>query len=270
MNTGRLDGIVLYPVKSARGIALGSATVGARGLLGDRDWMVVDPRGRFVTQRTLGGLARLAVTPTAEGLVLQLEGMDALVIPRPVDGHQSDVDVWGDRVWARDAGESAANWLSLAYGEALRLVWMPPEVLRPADPDYAGSAEVPVSFADGFPLLVTNRASLDDLNERLPAPIPMDRFRPNLVIAGWPAFAEDDIRLIRCGDVELELVKPCTRCKIPALDQQTGDLSTDPTPALKAYRYDAALRGVTFGVNAVIRSGSSGMLRLGDSVNVLA
>lgn len=270
MRHGRLDGLVVYPVKSARGVALEYAILGARGLLGDRDWMVVDPRGRFVTQRTLGAMARLVVEPNADGLVLQFDGVDSIVIPTPVDGQLREVDVWGERVWARDAGDAPANWLSRALGDTLRLVWMPPEVLRPADPDFVGSADVPVSFADGFPILIANRASLVDLNARLPAPIPMDRFRPNLVIADWPAFAEDDIRRIRCGDVELELVKPCTRCKIPALDHETGELSIDPTPALKAFRYNADLRGVTFGVNAVIRAGATGTLRLGDAVSVLA
>jgi uncharacterized protein YcbX len=104
--------------------------------------------------------------------------MGPIAIRKPVDGELREVDVWGERVWARDAGDAAATWLSLAFGDTLRLVWMPPEVLRPADPDFAGSADVPVSFADGFPILIANRASLVDLNARLRSPIPMDRFRP--------------------------------------------------------------------------------------------
>jgi uncharacterized protein len=266
LNSGRLVGLSIYPLKSARGIALDEADVGPRGLRGDRDWMVVDHRNRFVTQRSLGGLARLVAVPSDTGLALHDHGRDPMVVLTPVEGVLCDVEVWGDHVQARDAGDAVAEWLSTIYARELRLVWMPPEARRPADPDYAGSTDVPVSFADGFPLLIANQASLDDLNGRLPHPIPMDRFRPNMVIADWPAFAEDGIRRIRCGEVEFELVKPCTRCTIPSLDQQTGEVSTDPTPALKAYRYDSALRGVTFGVNAVIRAGWGARLQRGMAV----
>ncbi len=269
MTIGRLVGITLYPIKSVRGVELSEVSIGPRGLLNDRDWMLVDANGRFVSQRTLGAMAQLVAHATFNGLVIEHARCTPLEVARPVTGPPREVQVWDDRVLAYDAGDAAADWLGSLFGQPLRLVWMPPQTLRPVDPRYAGLPNVPVSFADGFPILITNIASLEDLNRRLPLPIPMARFRPNLMISGWSPFAEDGIRRIRCGDLELLLVKPCTRCSIPTLDHQTGELSTDPTPVLKSFRYDRELHGVTFGVNAIITAGWGSTLRLDEVVCVL-
>ena len=268
MGAATVTGLCLYPVKSARGIALASVMLGTRGFVGDREWMVVDARGRFVSQRSLPVLAQLSVERTPTGLELSL-GPLRIAVSTPHTGAWRDVAVWADQVQARDAGDDVAAFLYSACKQVLRLVWMPPEIFRPADAAYVGSAQVPVSFADGFPLLLTNQASLDALNSRLPQPIPMERFRPNLVIAGWPAFAEDGLQHLRCGGVEIRLVKPCTRCSIPSLDHHSGAPSLDPTPVLKSFRYASALRGVTFGVNAMVVGGASGLLSLGDPVQRL-
>jgi len=269
MAIARLTGMAIYPVKSARAIALTTTAVGQRGLMGDRDWMLVDTRGRFASQRTLPQMAQLMVASTPNGLALTFDGHGSIEVDIPQFGEWCDVEVWGDPVRARDAGDIAARFLSAALKSELRLVWMPPESIRPVDPTYAGREDLPVSFADGFPILIANQASLDDLNQRLPSPIPMARFRPNLVIEGWPPFAEDDIRHIRCGEVELLLVKPCTRCSIPALDHLSGERALDPTPVLRSFRYDRTLKGVTFGVNALVLGQSDSRLALGDSVQVL-
>jgi len=264
-----ISALTVYPVKSARPVSLATARVGARGLVGDRDWMIVDDRDRFVSQRTLSLMAQLCVTARPEGVSLTDPAGATCFIETPHSGDWRTVDIWGDLVRARDAGDSAAQFLSEAFSRPLRLVWMPPDTLRPADPTYAGRADVPVSFADGFPILLANAASLEELNRRLPSSVEMARFRPNVVISGWEAFAEDQIRRIRCGDVELALVKPCTRCNIPSLDPLTGAAALDPTPVLKSFRYDRALRGVTFGVNAVVLSGEGASLGVGMAVDVL-
>jgi len=148
----------------------------------------------------------------------------------------------------------------------VRLVRVPPEFSRRANPQFAGAVPAPVTFTDGYPILVCNQASLDDLNERLPEPIPMDRFRPNLVLRGLPAWAEDRIDRIVIGSVALRLVKPCTRCVIPSIDQHTGQRSTDPTPALKKFRFSKELRGVMFGENAVMVSGAGERIERGAPV----
>lgn len=264
-----VSALTIYPVKSARPISVSTAAVGTRGLVGDREWMLVDERGRFVSQRTLSRMAQLQVTSHPEGVCLTAPGGPSCRVDTPRQGDWLTVDVWGDIVQARDAGEFAARYLTEVFARPLRLVWMPPNTLRPADPQYAGRADVPVSFADGFPVLVASAASLDELNRRLPAPIQMARFRPNVVISGWEAFAEDHIRRIRCGEIELDLVKPCTRCVITSLDPLTGETASDPTSVLKSFRFDPTLRGVTFGVNAIVSRGMGASLEVGTPVEVL-
>ena len=146
---------------------------------------------------------------------------------------------------------------------------MPLQAERWVDPEYAGPVPRSVSFADGYPILIVNDASLSHLNDRLPRPITMARFRPNIVVTGWEAFAEDRIRRVRCGDLELDLVKPCTRCSIPSLDPKTGARDLDPTPVLKTFRYDPTLRGVTFGVNALVTRGEGSIVGIGAPIEVV-
>ena len=164
----------------------------------------------------------------------------------------------------------ANRWLTRALGEPARLVKVSRDTRRFANRAYVGERDVPVSFADAYPLLVCTTASLDALNARLAAPVPMERFRPNLVLDGLAPFAEDSIRAIRIGAVVLRFVKPCTRCSVPSIDQDTGERSTDPAPALKAFRYDKLLRGVTFGVNAVADGPPGAVFAVGAPVEVVA
>jgi hypothetical protein len=267
--TARLAALAIYPVKGCRRTELAAARLGPAGLDGDREWMVTRPDGRFISQRTHPALARLVPRVAGDVLEIGAAGRPALRVPLAVAGAPREVGVWEDRMVAEDAGDAAAAWLHEALGEPLRLVRASAATRRFADRTWVGARDVPVSFADGYPLLVCSSASLEALNARLPEPVPMARFRPNVVLDGLPAFAEDGIRGLRAGAVVLRLVKPCTRCTVPSIDQDTGARSTDPGPALKAFRYDAALRGVTFGVNAVADGPPGATLAVGTPVEVL-
>jgi uncharacterized protein YcbX len=165
---------------------------------------------------------------------------------------------------ALDQGADVSEWVSHAVGQSVRLVRVSPFMPRVANPKYAGSTSSPIAFPDGFPILVCNEASLAELNSRMPEPIPMERFRPNLVLSGLEPFAEDHIEALRIGEVTLRLVKPCTRCVIPSTDQRTGERSTDPLPVLRKFRFDRTLLGVTFGENAVIDSGAGADMEVGS------
>lgn len=253
----------IYPVKSARGIPLRSVTLAATGFEWDRQWMVVDATDTFITQRTHPRLARVAPSLDSEALTLRADGLAPLRIPLAAQGAPCTVQVWNDSCIAQDQSDDASGWLSEVIGDVVRLVRVSPQMERRANPRYAGSAPAPVTFVDGYPVLVCNPASLADLNARMPAPIPMERFRPNLVIEGLPPFAEDRIAALDIGDVTLRLVKPSTRCVITSTDQRTGARSTNPLPVLRQFRFDRALKGVTFGENAVIGTGVGQTITVG-------
>ncbi len=263
-----ITGLCVYPVKSAHGIERARVPLTARGLEWDRQWMIVNPRGMFLTQRSHPHLARLVPEVRDEALVLGFPGLPSLVVPLSLRGTPASVRVWDDACVGLDAGHEAAEWVSRAIGEPLRLVRAPPEMGRNANPRFAGATPAPIGFPDGYPILVCNEASLEDLNARLPRPVPMDRFRPNLVLRGLPAWAEDRIDTLALGAVTLRLVKPCTRCTIPSIDQQTGTPSSDPAPALKQFRFSRELLGVMFGENAVIVSGVGNTLETGARAQV--
>jgi uncharacterized protein len=265
----RLVAIFIYPVKAGRRTVLDAARLGATGLDGDREWMVTRPDGRFLSQRTHPALARLAPRIVDGGLELDFAGLAPLSL-RAAEGEPCEVSVWEDRLRALDAGDAAAAWLTRALGEPVRLVRLARDSRRCADRSWVGERDVPVSFSDGYPILVCTRGSLAALNARLPVAVPMERFRPNLVLDGLAPFAEDGIRTLRVGAVVLHLVKPCTRCSVPAVDQDSGERSTDPGPALKEFRYDQALRGVTFGVNAIADGPVGATLAVGAPVEVVA
>ena len=167
-----------------------------------------------------------------------------------------------------DQGEAAHAWASRVTGEAVRLVRVASDMARAANARFAGATPAPLGFADGYPLLVCSQASLEDLNRRLPRPVPIERFRPNIVLRGLPAWAEDRIDTLFMGQVTVRLVKPCTRCSIPSRDPRTGEASTDPLPALRKFRFDRELRGVTFGENAVIVRGTGCEIECGARCQV--
>ena len=271
----------IYPLKSGRAIAKQSVRIGRTGFEWDRNWMTVDRTGKFLSQRTHPLLAQIVPEVSSDALVLNAPGRSALRVPhategaatgaaegRPGAGSRVAVKVWDDPCEGVDQGDEASAWLTGFLSEAVRLVRVVSEPKRIAKPKYAGSDSHSVAFSDGFPILVVNRASLEDLNTRMPEPVPMNRFRPNIVLGGLPAFAEDRIDSVRIGDVELRLVKPCTRCIITSTDQQTGERTTNPLPVLRTFRFDRALLGVTFGENAIVTTGVGASLEVGTEAVV--
>ncbi len=265
----RVEGLFVYPFKSARGHAKSAVRVSTTGFEWDRNWMAVDSHGKFLSQRTHPRLALLVPEIAGEALVLSAPDLPELSVPlKGSTEARVAVRVWDDACAGMDEGDTPAQWLSQFLGQEVRLVRIIPQPERLANPKYAGAEPKPVSFVDGFQMLVCNRASLEELNTRMPEPIPMERFRPNIVLGGLPAFAEDRIDSLHLGDLTLRLVKPCTRCIITATDQQTGELGTNPLPVLRTFRFDRALHGVTFGENAIIVSGSGSLLELGCMARV--
>jgi uncharacterized protein len=258
----------VYPLKSARAIPLARVRLGATGFDWDRHWMVVREDGIFLTQRTHPALARIATELTGDGLILTSEGLQPLRLPLAPQGAERPVRIWKDSCAGLDQGDEAAAWVSAVLEEPVRVVRTPATPGRRANPEYAGPGPSPLAFPDGYPVLVCNRASLDDLNERLPQALPMERFRPNLVLEGLPPFAEDRIASLEIGPITLTLVKPCTRCIIPSTDQRTGVRGFDPTPVLRTFRFDRKLLGVTFGENAVISRGVGEFLERGAQCRV--
>lgn len=253
-----------YPVKSCRGIAHSTIRLTEAGLEHDREWMFVGPGGRFVTQREIPGLARVDVELGAGTLGLSASGAGGVAVSLDFQGARAEVNVWGDIVGAFDQGEEVAAWASALFDRELRLVRFDRDARRLSSRDFTGAIEAPNRFSDGYPLLVISRASLDDLNSRLPAPLPMDRFRPNLVLEGLPPYGEDSLRDLVADGVRLRIVKPCTRCVITTTDQQTGAVAGDePVRTLRAYRWDAGLRGVTFGQNTIVVDGVGRELSVG-------
>jgi uncharacterized protein YcbX len=253
----------VYPLKSGRGIAKSTVRLAATGFEWDRHWMITDPAGTFLTQRTHPKLACIQTELSEVALTLRAPGLRPLELPLVPQGEATAVTVWRDHCEGLDQGPEASQWASTALGVSVRLMRAPPTPRRVANREFAGPRPVALAFPDGYPILVCNRASLEDLNTRMPVPIPMERFRPNIVLKGLPPFAEDRISSISIGEVRLNLVKPCTRCIITSTDQRTGELSTNPLPVLRLFRFDRALKGVKFGENAVPVEGVGGHIALG-------
>lgn len=260
-----LHSLFVYPIKSCRGIELTRAEVTQAGLRYDREWLIVTPSGRFLTQREVPQLALIVPELALDTLTLRAPGMEALELPlTPPPGSAVQVTIWRDHCKAHDAGREAAQWLERCLGRPARLVRFDSSQPRPTDPDWSGGVAGFSQFADAFPFLVLSRASLDDLNSRLPTPLPMNRFRPNLVLDGCEAYAEDSLGTIALRDVELRMVKPCIRCIVTTTDQGTGERDgVEPLQTLKSYRWHAALKGVAFGQNAVVVSGVGNRLEVG-------
>ncbi len=258
----------IYPVKSTRRIALTESEVLPRGLPWDRRWMLVDADGRFLTARQYPALARVDTALGETALRVSVDGREPLQIPlTPPAAQTTSVTIWRDRCQAMPVGAGADRWFSDYLGVSCRLVQMTDELVRPVNPDYGRAADE-VSFADGFPMLLISEASLADLNRRLPAAVPMQRFRPNLVVDGDRAYGEDGWRLIRVGTVEFEGVKNCSRCVFTTIDPRSGvkDPGGEPLRTLASYRRREG-GGVYFGQNLIPRG--RGTIRLGDRVEVL-
>jgi hypothetical protein len=274
MRDARISALNVYPVKGCAGIALESANVAVTGLVtqgvGDREWMIVDGTGRFVTQREHPRLARIRIAVDGEALAFSVPDAPPLRVALAAPASEShDVVVWRSQVRGFDAGDAAAAWLSAWLATGVRLVRFDRAVERLCNPDYAGDSGAHTFFADGYPVLVIGEDSLAELNERLGADaVPMDRFRPNIVLTGLPPFAEDHLDTITAGDVTLKLVKPCVRCQVTTTDQASAEVGLEPLRTLAGFRMDERMGGVTFGMNAIVLRGAGGTLAAGAPVDV--
>ena len=263
-----LHSLHIYPVKSSRGVDLQSSVLKPRGLEFDRRWMLVNHQGLFVSQRSHPKLAQMVVKPRGNGLTIYLDGTEFSVeIPKE---NRIEITVWDSSLRAPVADKQTNLHISEWLGEAVQLVYMDDVTSRPTSTDWAAGHET--SFSDGYPVLVTNTASLATLNDYIQSqnhmPISMARFRPNVVIETNEPWSEDRWSVLKIGKAELELVKPCTRCIMTTLDPVTGDARQEPVlEALRKFRMSTDLRnkGVLFGVNAVVRN--SGLLRVGMSAS---
>ena len=260
----------VYPVKSCRGISLEQAVLELTGFRSDRRWMVVTETGHYLTQRQLPRMALIVPELTPQGLSITAPGMPALSLPEEMDGPSLEVSVVFDRVLARDAGPQAAAWLSQFLERSVRLVRFDPQLTRRINSLFwKGDIETRIEFSDAFPLLVVSQASLEDLNNRLEWPLPMDRFRPNVVLDGLQAYDEDRIHNLRDGALQLRIARACTRCKITTTNQLTGEvLGAEPLTTLKAYRWSKALRGIMFGQYAIVVDGVGTQLRVGQRLEI--
>lgn len=270
----RIARLFAYPVKSCAGVELTQAMLTDTGLDLDRAWMVVDAKGQGVTQRELPRLALVRPQIKHQDVVLRAPGMLALHLSIEAVEEPVRVRVWDDEVAAYDMGAVAAQWFSDFLGTPLRLVRFDPEHRRLSNLEWTGGVEAPNQFSDGYPVLVLGEASLDGLNGRLAraghAPVGIERFRPNLVLAGVEAHDEDRVAELSIASdqpVRLQLVKPCARCPIPNIDPASAQIDPVVTDTLQTYRHDPRLDGAaTFGMNAIVREGDGQLLRVGQAV----
>lgn len=264
MSIIEISSLYVYPLKSTAAVASEQLTLGRMGPQWDRRWMVVDGKGQFLTQRRYPLMCLISSRVTAEGIALQVAAGSELVVDCRALVDTTTVTVWGDEVQALDCGQVAADWLTTVLKTPCRLVYMPDDCYRQVDPSYAIDQET-VSFADGFPLLLISEASLAALNQRLSSPVAMQRFRPNIVVRGCEAFAEDRWRHIEIAGLRFTVAKPCSRCTIPAIDPATGSRHSEVLRELASFR-----RGddnqVYFGQNLLHHD--EGDIAVGDRVQL--
>jgi len=278
----RVTSLYVYPVKSCRGIAVDSTAVDARGFVGDRRFLVIDAQDRFLTQRGHPRMALIDVALTAEFLTLASAGHSSVTVqlsgirsPHSAIGTPlPGISIWNDTVTAEDCGEGPAQWLSDFLGLPCRLVRtgsaysrLVPARKIPASLGDLASSQHEVSFADAFPFLVISEESLADLNARLQIPLPMNRFRPNLVVAGGAPYAEDDWSRFRIGDVVFHGATRCGRCVMTTTNQSTAERAQEPLRTLATYRRDEE-GTVMFGRNLVHET-KRGQVQVGDVVEIL-
>jgi MOSC domain-containing protein len=262
----RVTGLFVYPVKSCAGIPLQEARLGARGIEQDREFMLVGADHRFLTQRELPRLALVHPTLGPDGC-LRLEAPDysSFQLAPGACGERYEVVIWRDTVTSVDQGNEVSEWFSTFLKTDVRLVRMPTDVVRTVDQTYAPRSTDQVGFADGYPALLISEESLQDLNGRMAQPLPMNRFRPNIVVrgAGIP-FAEDTWSKVRIGSVPFDVVKACARCAITTTDQGTAARGEEPLATLATYR--RVPRGVLFGQNLV--HAAQGVISVGDTLEL--
>jgi uncharacterized protein len=271
-----LTELTLYPIKSCAGMHVAQARVTIGGLwahgVHDREWMLVTETGQFLTQREHPRMAVIVPRPQGAYLVVTAPGAQPLALELAAPGGAARaVRIWDDVVMAADCGDQAAAWFTRVLGSPCRLVRFRPDAVRPASTKWTGGVPAETRFADAYPMLLIGVASLADLNRRLfaagRAPLPMNRFRPNLVVDGIEAYEEDYLESLQGADISIKPVKPCARCPIPSIDQDTGLAGPDPLDILLTYRANSRLDGaVTFGMNCIATPGAGAVLRVGQQL----
>ena len=258
--------LYVYPIKSLGGIALNSATLTDRGFEHDRRWMLVDDNNQFITQREVNAMALLKPQITEQGLLIQnsrVAGEQVLVPFEPTIADTTMVDVWSSRCRAQRVSDEADAWFSKQLGISCKLMYMPNSTNRFVDGRYAHNKEI-TSFTDGFPLLLIGQASLDDLNSRLTDPLPMNRFRPNVVFTGGTAFQEDTMKQFEINGITFFCVKPCARCVMTTIDQQSGTKAKEPLKTLSTYRMKN--NKILFGQNLLYNG--PGEITVGNTITI--
>ncbi|MGB3403167.1 MAG: MOSC N-terminal beta barrel domain-containing protein [Microcoleaceae cyanobacterium] len=276
----KITGIFIHPIKSCQRIVLNEAEVTPKGFIGDREWMLVDKNHKFMTQRQHPQLATIQIKMSDEQLILSVntDMIEPFIFTPKSIGNSLEVQVWRDQTIAIDQGDEVAQWfhtaLQLPDDQTCRLVKQSPDYPRPVDPQYATQNSDYVSFADGYPFLITNTASLADLNQRLKATYPdqnletpMIRFRPNLIVESDQPFIEDTWKQIQIGEIKFAAVKPSGRCNVITTDQTTGERNqfTEPLKILSTYRNQGGR--IIFGQNLIPQN--TGYIRMNDTVKVL-
>lgn len=260
--------LTIYPIKSARGISLSSMQLHQKGPDCDRRWMVIDKNNTFVTQRKDTKMCLIDTQLMGQSLLLSAEGFGECSVPKG-GAELSASSVWGTDVKGEDCGDEAAQWISRFLGKECRIIYMKDDHSRLVDRNFATQREQ-LGFADGFPLLITTQASLDDFNKKLLGSsnglaIGMTRFRPNIVITGNAPWAEDKWQRIAIGGIELSLVKPCSRCIMPSVNPETAEKQMAVNQALLTYRRRG--KQTYFGQNALYNT--LGQINVGDDVEIL-
>ena len=266
-----LSEINIYPIKSLGGISLKSSIVENRGLQFDRRWLLVDEKNQFLTQREFPKMATIGLEILKDCLRVSAEGKMLEVSFEPKTNKSASVKIWSSRCRARIYESEINQWFSDVLQTNCKLVLMPEESKRKVNYFYAVHRDDVVSFADGYPFLLIGENSLNDLNERLETSVPMNRFRPNLVVSGSEAFAEDEWKKIKIGDATFHVVKPCARCVITTIDQAQGEKTgVEPLKTLAKYRIPkrSVKKKILFGQN-LIAENAGAVLNAGDKVEVL-
>ncbi|WP_419834777.1 MOSC domain-containing protein [Endozoicomonas atrinae] len=261
-----VTGLTVYPIKSTRAIPLERAHVTLRGFEHDRRWLLTDENGKFITQRQYPVLATVVTSIVEGGLQITQPEAESLCVSTPSEGaYSSTVTVWKDDCHALDAGDDAAQWFSDFLKMKCRLFYQPEQSIRSTDARYS-KPEDHTSFADGFPFLLTNEASLVDLNQRLTDTVPMSRFRPNIVVSGQQPYEEDTWSVIKVEDITFRVAKPCSRCVMTTVNPETGE-KEGREPLFTLAQYRRTEMGVIFGQNLI--PNQEGIIRVGDKVTIL-
>lgn len=259
----KVQDLVIYPLKSAQGIKLSTMRLTDRGPHLDRRWMLIDEHGRFISQRLHPKMCLIKTELDGEQLIITKPGFDSLNVENPNQTQYKSI-VWGSPVQGQDCGDAAASYLGAFLGVACRLIFMPKSFHRKVDTRFAQKNEI-VGFADGFPVLIASQASLDNFNQKLGHQIDMRRFRPNIVLTGCDAYAEDAWKLIAIRSIQFSVVKPCSRCIMPSVNPATGEKEMSVNQTLLRHRRKG--KKTYFGQNAIHHH--YGSIELGDEVKII-